>query len=183
MKASNGRNSDMVLEEVYFWTSTIVGWKHLLKKDKYKETVVKSLENLAQRNLIKVYGFVLMPNHVHLIWEMLQMNNKEMPDSSFTKFTAHEFKKDLKMHHPEVLEIFKSDKYDRQYQFWQRDALAVPILDKQMLLQKLDYIHLNPLKEHWNLSSRPEDYKWSSAEFYETGIDHFRFTTHFADRF
>ncbi len=183
MQSSVNRNSDMLLNEVYFWTITIVGWKHLLKQDKCKEIILESLYNLVSRKLIKVYGFVLMPNHLHLIWEMLMMNQKEMPDSSFTKFTAHSFKKDLSINHPKVLEVFKSEKYDRQYQFWQRDPLAIKILDKDMLIQKLNYIHLNPLNERWNLVARPEESKWSSANYYETGLDEFNILTHFMDRY
>ncbi len=49
--------------------------------------------------------------------------------------------------------------------------------------QKLEYIHLNPLNERWNLSDRPEDYKWSSAKFYETGQDDFGFITHYLNKF
>ena len=130
------RNSYMELGEVYFWTSTIVMWKHLLKQDKYKTVIIESLKELTKRKLIVVYGFVIMPNHVHIIWEMLNKNKKEMPNNSFTKFTAHFFKKDLARNHPQVLSVFKSDKYDRQFQFWQQDALAVKIFSKQMLLQK-----------------------------------------------
>jgi putative transposase len=52
-----------------------------------------------------------------------------------------------------------------------------------MLLQKLNYIHLNPLQERWNLAERPEEYHWSSAKFYDNGVDDFGFITHFMDRF
>lgn len=183
MKTSIVRNSDMLLNEVYFWTITIVAWRHLLKQDKYKQVIIDSLQNLVSRKLVTVYGFVIMPNHVHIIWELLAINNKELPDSSFTKFTAHVFKKDLKQYHPEVLEVFKSAKYDRQYQFWQRDPLAIKIVDKEMLLQKLTYIHLNPLNERWQLATRPEEYKWSSASYYELNSSEFSFLTHYADRF
>lgn len=183
MQVSPPRKSDMNLNEVYFWTSTIVMWKHLLKQDKYKEVIMGSLKTLVERGLISVYGFVVMPNHVHFIWEMLAKNKKEMPDSSFSKFTAQKFRKDLREKHPQVLEIFKSDKLDRDYQFWQRDSMAIEIRDSDMLRQKLDYVHLNPLSERWNLADRPENYKWSSAKFYETGQDDFGFLTHFKERF
>ena len=142
-----------------------------------------SLKTLVDRKCITVYGFVIMPNHVHFIWEMLSMNKKEMPDSSFSKFTAHEFKKDLKTNHPLVLSMFKSEKPDREYQFWQRDALAIPMASRGILEQKLQYIHVNPLGEKWNLAKRPEDYRWSSANFYETEDDRFGLLTHYADRF
>ena len=96
MKQPQTRKSNMEIEEVYFWTSTIVEWKRLFKNDTYKQVIVDCLKNLVERKCIAVYGFVIMPNHVHFIWEMLTKNGKEMPDTSFTKFTAHEFKRDLK---------------------------------------------------------------------------------------
>jgi len=75
-------------------------------------------------------------------------------DTSFSKFTAHEFKRDLSDNYPEILALFKSGKNDRNYQFWQRDPLAVRVFSREMFLQKLEYTHLNPLNERWNLLRR-----------------------------
>jgi putative transposase len=177
------RNSEMEYNEVYFWTATIVNWKKLLEPDNYKKIVIESLKTLCERQKIAVYGFVIMPNHVHFIWELLEMNGKESPKLSFLKFTAHEFLKDLKVNHPAVLEIFAVNQNNRKHQFWQRDALAVELLDKKMFEQKLNYIHYNPLQERWNLADRPEKYLWSSANFYEKCIDDFGFITHYEKRF
>jgi putative transposase len=175
----------MDIGEVYFYTSTIVSWKKLLMTDNLKTIIIDSLKNLVDRGLIIVYGFVIMPNHIHIIWELKSMNGKELPDTSFTKFTAHQFKRELQLNHPKILNLacFISDKKDRAYQFWQRDPLAIRIFSREMMLQKLAYIHLNPLHERWNLADRPENYPWSSAHFYEFGIDQFGFLTHFMDRF
>ncbi len=173
----------MDIGEVYFYTSTIVAWRRLFRHDTYKQILIDSLKNLVERKCLIVYGFVIMPNHVHIIWEVLKKNGKEMPDTSFVKFTAHEFKKELSVNYPQILEIFKTEKNDREYQFWQRDALAIRIFSQEMLLQKLNYIHLNPLQDRWNLAERPEEYHWSSAKFYDNGVDDFGFITHFIDRF
>ncbi|MBX9853783.1 MAG: hypothetical protein K2X86_18720 [Cytophagaceae bacterium] len=54
---------------------------------------------------------------------------------------------------------------------------------REKVEQKLDYIHLNPLGERWNLARHPEDYYWSSARFYETEHDDFGFLTHYMHRF
>lgn len=59
----------MELCEVYFWTNTIKDWKHLLKQDKYKQLIINSLKELVDKKLITVYAFVIIPNHIHLIWE------------------------------------------------------------------------------------------------------------------
>jgi len=46
-------------------------------------------------------------------------------------------------------------------------------------MQKLEYIHRNPVKA--GICEFPEDYKYSSAKFYLTGIDDFGFLTHLND--
>jgi len=62
-------------------------------------------------------------------------------DTSFSKFTAHCFKHDLSINYLKVLGVIKVDKGDRAFQFWQRDALGIEIKNREMLHQKLDYIH------------------------------------------
>ena len=87
------RNSFMELNEIYFWTSTITDWKYLLKQDKYKQVIVDSFKVLFDRELVKIYGFVIMPNHIHVIWTMLAFNQKELPDSSFLSLQHMSLKK------------------------------------------------------------------------------------------
>lgn len=81
----------MELNKTYFYTASIIYWKQLLLDDNYKEVIVSSLRFLCEKKLINVYAFVIMPNHIHLIWEMLEMNGKEMPHASFMKHTSHTF--------------------------------------------------------------------------------------------
>ena len=159
------RNSQMFLDDVYFWTNSVKDWEKLFKPDKYKHLIIKTLQELVNKSFIKVYAYVIMPNHVHFIWEMLKKNKKEMPHVSFNKKVGHEIINDLKVNHPKVLEYFKVDEKDREYRIWQRDPLAIEMDYLQKLEQKLDYIHLNPLQAHWNLAQYPEDYRWSSAKF------------------
>jgi REP element-mobilizing transposase RayT len=68
-----------------------------------------------------------MPNHIHLLWNFLQKYGMESPAVSFTKYTAHQFKKYLTVTNIELLQHYKSDKKDRSFQFWKRDPLAIPI--------------------------------------------------------
>lgn len=180
-QADDMRKSQMDIGKTYFWTSTIKDWKHLLKPDKYKQLLVDILKGLVTKNLVVVYGFVWMPNHIHIIWKMNRKNGREKPYASFNKATAHLIIKDLKANHPKVLPYFKVEDSEREYRVWQRDALAVPILSREMLEQKLEYIHLNPLQEKWQLAEYPEEYRWSSVKFYESEIDDFGFLTHYKD--
>ena len=182
-KESKYRNSRMNYDEVYFWTDTIKDWKHLLKPDKYKELIISSWQELIRRKQIAIYAFVIMPNHMHVIWEMKEPNGKEMGHASFNKFTSHMILKDLRINHPDVLPYFKVVDAERNYRFWQRDPLAVPMDSKLKIEQKINYIHNNPLQERWNLAFCPENYYWSSAEFYKSGKDEFDILTHYSERF
>ena len=96
-----------------------------------------------------------MPNHIHLLWQMLEMNGKGSHAVSFAKFTAHQFKKILTIFDANELEKYKIQKTDRSYNFWKRDPLAILIISEAAFLQRLNYIHNNPLSHRWNLATTP----------------------------
>ena len=171
----------MEFNEIYFYTATITKWRKLLS-DHYKDIIIESLGYLVKIGKINVYGFVIMPNHIHLLWEMLAINGKEMPHESFMKHTGHQFLNILQRTDPKKLSQFKVDNSTRQYQFWLRNSLPILIHNRLMLEQKLDYIHANPVQDHWQIVSDFTDYKYSSAAFYELGDGSYEFLTHYMYR-
>ena len=172
----------MEIGKLYFYTATITQWRKLLNPDKYKNIIIDSLGYLVRKNKIKIYGFVVMPNHIHIIWEFLELNGKEMPHASLMKYTSHQIQKDLLLNHPKVLAVFEVNTDTRTYHFWQRDSLPIHIYTPEVIFQKLDYIHNNPCQGKWMLAKSPIHYKYSSANFYETGFDEFGFMSHIRDR-
>ncbi|OCX51323.1 transposase [Mucilaginibacter sp. PPCGB 2223] len=171
----------MELGVIYFYTATILHWQKLLETEKYKQIIIESIIYLIRHSKIKVYGFVIMPNHIHLLFENTDMNGKEMPYVSLMKYTAHQFLQQLRKNDPELLNNFKVDRNTRVHQFWQRNALPVAMYDRKIFEQKLDYIHLNPLQEHWQLATDPNDYRYSSCSFYEKEDIHFNWLSHYRD--
>ncbi len=168
----------MDIGKLYFWTATINNWYKLLEEDELKQVVVSSLQYLVRNGKIEVYAFVIMPNHVHFIWQLMEMNGKEKPHTSFLKYTAHTFKKHLTFHKPDLLKLYGIDASNKEHEFWQRDPMAFELLKKQTINQKLDYIHYNPVMKRWQLCKEPADYYYSSATFYENGIDNFKLIKH-----
>lgn len=165
----------------YYYTATITKWHKLLRLDKYKDFIISSLKYLVEKKKIKVFAFVIMPNHIHLVWTMLEKNGKEMPHASFMKYTGHVFLEDLTANHPKVLPYFEVDSTTRKYHFWQRNSMPVILHSYRFWKQKIDYIHNNPCVEKWNLANLPENYKYSSAKFYLEGIDEFGILTHWQE--
>ena len=174
----------MEMNSIYFWTATINDWQRLLHPNEYKDELVYSLRTLSDRGLIDVFGFVIMPNHVHLIWRMLELNGKESPQGSFLKFTAHQFKKLLVADGGRAaLQSYEVEAPNKSYEFWQRDPLAIKLFTRVVAFQKLIYMHRNPLAERWQLAATEEAYKYSSANYYATGVDEFGFLKNLNDAF
>lgn len=169
----------IIIENPQFFTATILEWKRLLKPEKYKDIIISSLQFLVENNRIKVNAFVIMNNHIHLIWQMGTGRKPAAVQRDFMKYTAQKIKQDLIRNHPEVLMHFKVNAKDREYQFWERNALSIELTTLEMLKQKLEYIHYNPVRA--GLCDLPEEYRYSSAKFYETGVNDWTFLTHFAE--
>lgn len=153
------------------------------KKEVYKDLVIGSLAYLSNKGKIEVFAFVIMPNNIHLIWRVLESNGNESSPGSFLKYTAHEFKKMLVAEDPHALEDFRVDASNKNYEFWQRDSLAVPLFTRSVAYQKLDYIHANPLAGHWQIAKDSCAYKYSTARFYELEIKDFDFIKDLRDEF
>ncbi len=164
-----------------FFTSTILDWKHLLKDDAYKQIIIDSLLFLKTEGSVVVYGFVIMPNHIHIIWQIQDGYKQEKIQMRFLKYTAQQMKFRLIDTNDKMLNEFIVDAKDRQYQFWERNSLSIDIWSEKVFIQKLNYIHNNPAKHPWNLVQHDEEYKYSSAKFYETGIDEFMLLTHYGE--
>jgi len=159
-----------------FFTATILEWKPLLKEDKYKDIIIESLRFLVKEKRVIVYALVIMNTHLHLLWQIQYGCKREEVQRDFLKFTGQKIKYDLQKNDPAFLTLFLVKAKDRQYQFWERNALSFDVYSEAVLLQKIQYIHQNPVKA--GLVILPEEYKYSSAEFYETGKDNFGFIEH-----
>ena len=146
----------IITEYPQFFTATNLEWKRLLKPDKYKDIIIGSMRFLVKYKRVKIFSFVIMENHIHLIWQILPDNDPEAVQRDFLKYTAQRIKKDLQKNHPAVLAYFKVDAKDREYQFWERNALSVELRNHTVFIQKMEYIHWNPVKA--GICKLPEGY-------------------------
>ncbi|MFA6057438.1 MAG: transposase [Taibaiella sp.] len=161
--------------ELQFFTATILEWKKLLKPEKYKNIIINSLRFLVKELRVTIHGFVIMDNHIHIIWCIHHPFTREQVQRDFLKFTAQAIKFDLITSHPQVLPHFSVEAKDRKFQFWERNPLSMDLWNEAIVIQKLTYVHENPVKA--GIVANPSNYKYSSAMFYETGIDTFGFLT------
>ena len=136
----------LLTEYPQFFTATNLEWKPLLQADKYKDIIINSMKFLVEDKRVIIFGFVIMSNHMHIIWQMQTGIKRDGVQRDFLKFTAQRIKKDMLRFHKESLRQFKVTAEDRNYQFWERNPLSVDLWSREILIQKLKYIYENPVR-------------------------------------
>ncbi len=159
-----------------FITITCLEWKPVLAEDNFKDIIVSSLRFLSKENRVIVYGFVIMTNHFHLIWQIHGDHIRENVQRDFLKFTSQQILKHLRNASSPLQNELLVGAKDRTHQVWERNSLSVPLWSIEVMWQKLDYIHNNPVRA--GLCNYPEEYKYSSAGFYLKNEKNWDFLVH-----
>jgi putative transposase len=159
---------------LYFLTMTTVEWADLFTRVEYKEVLIESLKYCCKEKGLILHAYVIMSNHIHLIISR-QEDGKIFPSiiRDFKKFTAFCLLKRIKNSLTEsrkewMLEIFQrngsKNSNNSCYQFWQQHNQPIILYTRKVILQKIDYIHQNPVKQ--GLVFNSTDYVYSSAGSY-----------------
>ena len=165
-------------EEIYFVTFTIVDWIDVFTRLTYKQLIIDSLTYCQQHKGLEVYAYCLMTNHLHLL-ASAQLPAR-LPDiiRDFKKHTNKQIiqliKQEDESRREWILYRFQYHaKYNvriQDYKVWQDGYHGIACDNPKILLQKLDYIHNNPVAA--GIVAEPEHYLYSSAANYsgENGI-------------
>ena len=76
-----------------YFTATIYEWKHLLADGRHKDIIIDSLTFLMTKKRIELNAFVIMGNHIHLIWQPLFGFTPSDIQASFMKYTGQQLKR------------------------------------------------------------------------------------------
>ena len=145
----------------HFVTCTVLHWIPVFTRPATVDILLDSLRYLMTDGL-KIYAYVILENHLHLVVQSEQLGRDMV---RFKSFTAKQLIHYLDEHNvTQILEQLafykKAHKDDRAYQFWQEGLHPEWIQNDEMMRQKVDYIHQNPVKrgyvdfaEHWRYSS------------------------------
>lgn len=172
----------------YFITFTCFKWLQLFKETSAYDTVYKWFNHLYSNN-IYVTGYVIMPNHVHVLLYFPQM-----PASLNTiignakRFMAYEIIKRLEEQKENTLLNLlhggvkkREAKKGQVHKVFEESFDAKECYSEEFIFQKLEYIHYNPVSKKWNLVNDFSDYEHSSASFYVKGIKKYENIVHIKD--
>lgn len=155
---------------LYFVTASICGWKHLFVEPPYSRIILDSLVWLQEEKRILLFAFVIMPSHLHLV---LKPVHTEIGDilKDFGSYTAHTILRQLRLEKKKhLLQFFHTQRRDARHQhsIWQ-DIQAKNVYSHEILSEKMEYLHSNPVSKDWQLVKERGDYRYSSACFYDNG--------------
>jgi len=111
----------------------------------------EQLEKVRQRHGLVVAGYVVMPEHVHLL--VSEPRNLQL--STILQVLKQQVSRKLKM--------------PGDTRFWQRRYDDFNVWNHGKTVEKLKYMHRNPVRR--GLVARPQDWRWSSFRHYLTGED------------
>jgi len=164
-----GRSRYKIYEPSYphFLTCTVLHWLPLFTQKESVDILLDSFKYLQKYDNLKIYAYVILENHLHLV---AQSGDIAKTMAKFKSFTAKEL---IKLLHEKgattILEQLafykKAHKKDREYQVWQEGLQPKLIQSDSMMISKINYIHNNPIKRGY--VDKPSHWRYSSARNYE----------------
>jgi len=161
---------NFIPEHLYFITTKAIDYTHIFQRDVMKRLLVDTLDCFRAQKRMKLFCFVIMPNHFHCIAQFSAADPLADALRDFKQRTADRVIRYLKVErNQKALDWLaaKVKRHEKQtYKVWEDGYNAKDIVSEDFLLQNVEYIHNNPCQEHWKLADSPENYIWSSACFY-----------------
>ncbi len=155
----------------YFLTFTVVDWVDVFTRKIYRDILIDAFTYCRNFKGMQVWAYVIMSNHVHCI---LSSKTNNLPGilRDFKRHTAStileaigspgESRRDWMMKRFEF--AARSNVRNSPHQFWMHDNHPEELITPKFTSQKLNYIHMNPVRA--GLVDRPEDWLYSSARNY-----------------
>jgi len=180
--------------QTYFCTFTCKNWLHLFEITNLYNEVYKWFNILIDKGN-EIEAFVIMPNHLHLLI-FVNAGNINALLANGKRFLAYEIVRRLEgqasslplndtleiLHQLESAVTPKEKQRKKKHRVFEVSSDIKPCYTEKFLLQKLNYIHNNPVAAKWKLSDLPEEYVHSSACFYMLNKQHaFVKLTHWKD--
>ena len=158
-------------EGIYYVSPTIVYWIDLFTRKEFKYLVINSLKYCQKQKGLVVHAYCIMPSHLHLI-----ISTKGEPLESIMrdlkKYLAKAIIKELDLINESrkkwLLRAFKKAGADLKrisnYKVWQDGNQPKQLMTTKFMIQKLDYLHNNPVEAE--IVDEPENYVYISARDY-----------------
>ncbi len=160
---------------IFFCTFTCWGWMRLIGITNCYDRVYNWMRITHEKGF-RILGFVITPNHVHLLIYAPENMSINPLLGNAKRFLAYDIVERLKTQgEVKVMERLRSAvrpsdaARGQEHRVFTTSSDIRECFDRAMIEQKLDYMHANPVSGEWALVANALDYPHSSAGFYERG--------------
>ena len=157
------------IRAAHFITSTILQWLPVFTTAACCDILVESLAFCRERKGLLIHAWVIMDNHFHAV-----ISGPDLPAKIryLKKFTARRLLEQIKIEGREWLlnqlaYYCPQGKTRSDHQVWQEGFHPKALMADEILLQKIEYLHRNPVARGW--VAMPEDWRYSSAHEWREG--------------
>jgi len=164
-----GRSRYKIYEPTHphFITCTVLHWIPLFTRVQSVQILLESLKYLQTTDNLKIFAYVVLENHLHLV---VSSDDIAKSIKKFKSYTAKELIALLQKHNGKTildqLAFYKkAHKKDTTYQIWQEGVQPKRIQSEAMMIEKINYIHNNPVKRGY--VDEAKHWRYSSARDYE----------------
>lgn len=137
----------------------------VFRTDPIKIVTCNALDEARKSGGFLILAYVIMPDHLHLITDCPTTSADVL---RYVKgLTGRRVIDCLREHgYESSLEKLRHEQWKRKhtYSLWQQEKNVFSIFSEAMFMQKVNYIHLNPVRVE--MCDSPIDYRWSSARFW-----------------
>ncbi len=133
-----------------------------LRTERSRNRFLSILEQTRQRYRFVVVGYVVMPEHVHVLLTEPEVGTPSTVMQVLKQRTARALLPKRKRRNPRQRHLFGDEAPSRA--FWQARFYDFNVWTTKKRVEKLRYLHRNPVKR--GLVETPEQWRWSSYRFY-----------------
>ena len=137
----------------------------LLGLSRRRDIFLSVFEETRQRYRFVVVGYVVMPEHVHLLISEPEIGTPSTVMQVLKQRTARALLPKKKQRDPLQTALFGES--SKPAPFWETRFYDFNVWTSGKRVEKLRYMHRNPVKR--GLVAAPEDWRWSSYRFYLLG--------------
>ena len=161
-------------EQFYFVTFTVVYWLDVFIRQEYRNILIDSIKYCQKEKGLLVGAWCIMTSHVHLILSTDETSKLEDIIRDLKSYTSRHIRKYMENNPQEsrkewMLWMMKrageKKSNNKDFQFWQQHNHPIELSTKEIMLQRLNYIHNNPVEA--GFVDQPADWFFSSARDYE----------------
>lgn len=161
-------------EGLYFVSFAVVYWMDIFIREDYSAAIIDTLKFYTHERL-ELFAYCIMPSHIHMIFRD-KNNEPEKLLGNIKRYSSQKIQEKIESNPQESRREWllwmmeraagKTSNVNKRM-FWQHHNKPIELWSQEVIMQKLNYIHQNPVEAGFVIDA--EHWKYSSAFNYAEG--------------